>query len=487
MVFSSHIFLFYFLPLVLALYYAWGNPRYRLGLLAVASYGFYAWANPPWALIMFGSTLVDYFCGLGLIRMSGIRRLPGGRWPAIPAGTPRTRGMLTIVVLSVTANLMCLGFFKYYNFTEENLNRVAEALGGAPWLPVLSVVLPVGVSFYTFKSMSYCIDVYRGEAPPMSNFVDFNAFEALFPDLVAGPIIRYGAIESQMRHRTLSAEKFARGVAFFACGMAKKILLANPMGHIADAAFGARELTAPDAWVGAVAYAFQIYFDFSGYSDMAIGLGLMLGFLFINNFDSPYHAASITEFWRRWHISLSTWLRDYLYIPLGGNRRGEARTYLNLMIVMLLGGLWHGASWNFVIWGGIHGVMLAVERAQGKDSLYRRLPHPVRVAVTFAVVCISWVFFRAATLPAAERYVLAMFAGGGDQGVSTDVLRGVMYTPYHLAMLAAAAVVVWSAPQTWQFTRDLSRSRAALCYGLLVASVMVMWTQTSNPFLYFQF
>ena len=210
-----------------------------------------------------------------------------------------------------------LAFFKYYNFTEEILNRVAEALGGREWLPILNVVLPVGVSFYTFKSMSYCIDVYRGEAPPMSNFIDFNAFEAMFPDLVAGPIIRYGAIAAQMRNRVLSSEKFARGVAFFACGMAKKILIANPMGHLADTAFAAHALHTLDAWVGLVGYAFQIYFDFSGYSDMAIGLGLMLGFLFINNFDAPYRAASITEFWRRWHISLSTWLRDYLYIPLG--------------------------------------------------------------------------------------------------------------------------------------------------------------------------
>lgn len=486
MVFSSHIFLFYFLPLVLALYYAWPNKRYRLGLLAIASYSFYAWSNPPWALIMFASTIIDYFCGLGLIQMSGLKKNPDGTWPHIPETTRRTRAMLTIVVMSVTANMTLLAFFKYYNFTEENLNRVAMAFGGREWLPILNVVLPVGVSFYTFKSMSYCIDVYRGEAPPMSNFVEFNAFEAMFPDLVAGPIIRYGAIASQMRNRTLSSEKFARGVAFFACGMAKKILIANPMGHLADTAFGAHSLHVLDAWVGVVGYAFQIYFDFSGYSDMAIGLGLMLGFLFINNFDGPYHAASITEFWRRWHISLSTWLRDYLYIPLGGNRYGEARTYFNLMVVMLLGGLWHGSSWNFVIWGGIQGVMLAFERWQGKDSFYRRLPHVMRVAITFVIVCISWVFFRAATLPAAARFVGALFGIGAD-GMTSDVLRGALYSPYHLIMLAVAAILVWGAPQTWQFTRSLTWSRAAYCFGLLLASVAVMWTQTSNPFLYFQF
>jgi len=487
MVFSSHIFLFYFLPLVLTLYYVWPHPRYRLGLLAIASYGFYAWSNPPWALIMFASTLIDYFCGLGLIWMSGLQKQADGTWPVIPSTTPRTRRMFVIVVLSVSANMALLAFFKYYNFTEENLNRVAAAFGGREWLPVLNVVLPVGVSFYTFKSMSYCIDVYRGEAPPMSNFVEFNAFEAMFPDLVAGPIIRYGAIASQMRRRTLTNEKFARGVAFFACGMAKKILLANPMGHLADTAFDAANLSAVDAWLGVVGYAFQIYFDFSGYSDMAVGLGLMLGFLFINNFQGPYRAASLTEFWRRWHISLSTWLRDYLYIPLGGNRLGEVRTYFNLLTVMLLGGLWHGASWNFVIWGGIHGLMLAFERWQGKNSVYRRLPHAFRVAITFGIVCIAWVFFRAATLPAAARYVTFLFGGGDGDALSTEVLRGVLYSPYHLLVLGLAAVLVWGAPQTWQFTRTLSWPRVAWCYALLIAGILVMWTQTSNPFLYFQF
>jgi alginate O-acetyltransferase complex protein AlgI len=485
-VFSSHIFLFYFLPLVLALYYAIPRNRYRMGLLALMSYGFYSWANPPWALIMFASTVIDYFCGLFLIRASGLRRNADGSWPAIAPSVPRTRSMLLVVAGSIAANMTFLAFFKYYNFTEENLNRVALALGGSEWLPVLSVMLPVGVSFYTFKSMSYCIDVYRGESPPMSNFIDFNAFEAMFPDLVAGPIIRYGAIEEQMRRRTHTVDKFARGVAFFSCGMAKKILLANPMGHVADAAFSAGSLSVADAWAGIVAYAFQIYFDFSGYSDMAVGLGLMFGFLLIRNFDSPYHAASITEFWRRWHISLSTWLRDYLYIPLGGNRRGAARTYLNLMTVMLLGGLWHGASWNFVIWGGIHGLMLAAERAQGKDSLYRRLPHAVRVAVTFVIVCISWVFFRAETLPHAMSYLGAMF-GAAETGRAGQLISAVMYTPYHLAMLATAMCVVWRAPQSWYFTHRLTWPRMATVFLLFVSSVLVMWTQTANPFLYFQF
>jgi alginate O-acetyltransferase complex protein AlgI len=268
--------------------------------------------------------------------------------------------------------------------------------------------------------------------------------------------------------------------------MAKKILLANPMGHIADTAFAAGPLHATDAWFGLFGYAFQIYFDFSGYSDMAVGLALMMGFVLIQNFDSPYKADSITDFWRRWHISLSSWLRDYLYIPLGGNRKGERRTYLNLMAVMLIGGLWHGASWNFVLWGAIHGGMLAFERAQGKDSFYRRLPRPARVGVTFVIVCLSWVFFRAKTLGMAVAYLKSMF-GVGHAGAAADSVAGAIYTPYHGAMFALSILVVWGLPNTWAFTERLSPARAASGMALLAAAVALMWTQTTNPFLYFQF
>src|SRR4051794_9196819 len=396
MVFTSHVFLFSFLPLVLLLYYA-APFRARTLLLAVSSYVFYGWANPIWAVIMFFGCSVDYLCGLALVRLARVPDEPGGLPPVLGPEVPRTRAMRLVLAASIVTNLGLLAAFKYTGFAAENLNAIGHALG---WggrdglLPVLHLVLPVGISFYTFKAMSYVIDVYRGEARPMRRFVDYMCFEAFFPDLVAGPIIRYAAMEEQMRMRQHTLDKFARGVAFFAFGMAKKILLANPMGHIADTAFAAGPLHWYDAWFGVTGYAFQIYFDFSGYSDMAVGLALMMGFVLIQNFDSPYKADSITDFWRRWHISLSTWLRDYLYIPLGGNRKGPARTYVNLMTVMLVGGLWHGASWNFVIWGAIHGGMLGLERAQGKHSFYRRLPHGVRVALTFLVVCLSWVFFR---------------------------------------------------------------------------------------------
>src|SRR5258706_6510881 len=375
MIFSSHIFLFYFLPIVLCLYYILPF-KARTALIAISSYVFYGWANPIWAVIMFFGSSVDYVCGLMLLRLSGLPD-QDGLPPVISRELPRTRKMKAVLAVSIVTNLGLLSVFKYTGFAAENLNALAAALGlGAGLLPVLHLVLPVGISFYTFKAMSYAIDVYRGDPRPMRRFTDYMRFEAFFPDLVAGPIIRYAALEEQMRVRQHTLEKFARGVAFFAFGMAKKILIANPMGHIADAAFAAGPLRAHDAWIGLCGYAFQIYFDFSGYSDMAIGLALMMGFVLIQNFDSPYKSESITDFWRRWHISLSTWLRDYLYVPLGGNRKGPLRTYVNLMTVMLLGGLWHGASWNFVIWGGIHGGVRAGRRA-GREE---RAPPPVSPA-----------------------------------------------------------------------------------------------------------
>ncbi|HVR63776.1 MAG TPA: MBOAT family O-acyltransferase, partial [Polyangia bacterium] len=429
---------------------------------------------------------VDYFCGLALVRYSGLPD-QDGLPPIIGPEIPRTRKMRIVLAVSIVTNMGLLAVFKYTGFAAENVNALGRALGlGDNLVPVLHLVLPVGISFYTFKAMSYAIDVYRGEARPMRRFTDYMCFEAFFPDLVAGPIIRYAALEQQMRERQHTWEKFARGVAFFAFGMAKKILLANPMGHIADTAFAGGSLHVADAWFGIFGYAFQIYFDFSGYSDMAAGLALMMGFVLIQNFDSPYKSDSITDFWRRWHISLSTWLRDYLYIPLGGNRKGSARTYVNLMTVMLLGGLWHGASWNFVIWGLIPGGMLAFERSQGKSSPYRRLPHPVRVGITFVVVCLSWVFFRAKTLGQAVVYFKSML-GLGAATSAADAVAGAMYTPYHGAMFILCAITVWGMPNTWEFTSRLSVRRSVGGMALLALAVLMMWTQTVNPFLYFQF
>jgi alginate O-acetyltransferase complex protein AlgI len=280
--------------------------------------------------------------------------------------------------------------------------------------------------------------------------------------------------------------KFARGVAFFSVGLAKKVLLANPCGKIADMAFGAGALHLVDAWYGVTAYAFQIYFDFSGYSDMAIGLGLMLGFVFPKNFDSPYLSQSMTEFWRRWHISLSTWLRDYLYVPLGGNRKGPLRTYVNLFIVMLLGGLWHGASWNFVVWGGLHGSLLALERMRGKSAAYWKLPSPARVAITFAAVLVTWVFFRAPDLPSAGAY-LASMAGVVTPDPGAALISGVVYQPYYLLTFVAAAVVTWTCPQTWDWSRHLTPLKAVAVGGAFAGATVMLTTQAFNPFIYFIF
>jgi alginate O-acetyltransferase complex protein AlgI len=486
MVFTTHVFLFYFLPLVLLAYYL-APFRARTALIAVSSYVFYGWANPVWALIMFFGCSVDYLCGLALVRMAGLPNDAQGLPPVLGPQVPRTRAMRVVLTVSIVTNLGLLAAFKYTGFVAENVNALARQLGGGErLLPVLHLVLPVGISFYTFKAMSYVIDVYRGDARPMRRFTDYMCFEAFFPDLVAGPIIRYAAMEEQMRLRQHTVEKFARGVAFFAFGMAKKLLIANPMGHIADTAFAAGPLHWYDAWFGLFGYAFQIYFDFSGYSDMAVGLALMMGFVLIQNFDSPYRADSITDFWRRWHISLSTWLRDYLYIPLGGNRLGPRRTYVNLMTVMLLGGLWHGASWNFVLWGAIHGGMLAFERAQGRAGFYRRWPHGLRVATTFLIVCLSWVFFRAKTLGQATTYLASLF-GASHAGAAADAIAGPLYTTYHAGMLGLAALIVWGMPNTWEFTARITVGRAVGGLALLAASIALMWTQTTNPFLYFQF
>jgi alginate O-acetyltransferase complex protein AlgI len=484
MVFSSHLFIFYFVPLVLLLNYVLPF-RYLTLMLVIMSYIFYGWANPVWVLLMFTSSFVDYFCGLALVKFSGLP-LDGPDLPWLPKGERRNRAQKAALAVSMVSNLTILGFFKYFDFAAANITALSAALGWSGGVHLLHVALPIGISFYTFQSMSYAIDVYRGEARPLKRPVDFACFVALFPHQLAGPIIRYWSIAEQFRRRTFTYGQFARGASFFCLGLSKKVLLANPMAHIADQAFAAGTIHWFDAWYGVVAYAFQIYFDFSAYSDIAVGIALMLGFTFTKNFDSPYRATSVTDFWKRWHISLSTWLRDYLYVPLGGNRRGRRRTYVNLMLVMLLGGLWHGASWNFVLWGGLHGGMLGLERARGKQSVYARLPTWLRIAVTFTVVCVSWVFFRAETLPRAWAFLGSMF-GLVSVPFGANALGGTIYAPYHVVMFVVCAIVVWGAPQAWTFTQRLTPSKAAVCLGLFAVSIACLWTQTTNPFLYFQF
>ncbi len=513
MVFSSHLFIFYFLPLALA-GYALLPRRGQHVFLTLASYLFYGWANPLFVVLMLVSSLIDYIAGL----VQAGQFAPGARsrpvpllppiedavrppphwynWLLIPyvvswlrLETPgRTRGQKLALLISLISNLALLGFFKYFNFGIETWNALVTAAGwdAGRWDTLLRITLPLGISFYTFQSMSYAIDVYRGDARAIRHLGDFLCYVAMFPQLVAGPIVRFQDIADQFATHRMTPARFARGVAFFALGLGKKILLANPCGKVADTMFDAGAVGFLDAWQGAVAYAFQIYFDFSGYSDMAIGLALMLGWVFAKNFDSPYISQSITEFWRRWHLSLSTWLRDNLYIPLGGNKLGDDRTYVNLAVVMLLGGLWHGASWNFVIWGGIHGVWLGVERALGKDSLYARLPSVFRVLVTFVIVCFAWVFFRARDLASGLAYCRSMLGFGPEQD-GMDLMAGLTTQPYFLVSMSLAAVVAWACPQTWDFTRRIGWLKAAYVFVVLLVSLAVMETQSFNPFIYFIF
>lgn len=466
MVFSSHVFLFYFLPLVLLVYYL--LPRHRNAFLTFASYVFYGWWEPWFVLLMMTSTVLDFVCGQII---------------SAPGASPFRRRAALIAAISGDVGL--LAFFKYYAFTAENLNRLLQ-LCDAGTLPVFAVILPIGISFYTFESMSYTIDVYRGIVKPARSFSDLACFISLFPHLVAGPIVRYNIIANQLAFREHTVEKFAEGIALFILGFGKKILLANPMGGVADAVFGATAPLASDAWVGAVAYAFQIYFDFSGYSDMALGLARMFGFIIPKNFATPYLSESITEFWRRWHISLSTWLRDYLYVPLGGNRLGRRRTYFNLALVMLIGGLWHGANWTFICWGAYHGVLLALERWHGKRPFYAWMPGSFRVALTFVLVLISWVLFRSADLPHAFAYLAAMF-GLAHTSASSLLLGSEIYTPYNLAILALCAALSFQRFEVYDFTAELTWPKVLILAPLFLLAIAVMFTQTFNPFLYFQF
>lgn len=489
MVFTESIFLFAFLPLVLGIYYALpsgssagraslrsgaavdranSNPlAWRNAWLTLAGFGFYGWFEPWFVLPMAFTCAFDWACGLALGR-SGWK--PGTR--------------RAVLGLSLATNLGLLAVFKYGVFTQENLNRLLQATG-QPGFSILEIAFPIGISFYTFHSMSYVIDVYRGLRPVRSP-LDFACFVSLFPQLVAGPILRYGLLSSQLRERVHSAEKFARGTMLFFLGFAMKILLANPAGEVADAVFAADRPGPTQAWWGVLAYAFQIYFDFNGYSVMALGLGRMIGFELIRNFDAPYHADSITDFWRRWHLSLSGWLKEYLYLPLGGNRRGETRTYANLAVVMLLGGLWHGAAWQFLIWGALHGALLAGERWAGKRPFYRALPKPARVALTFTLILVTWVFFRSEGLGHALSMLGSMF-GLAEPAPQSALIHPLIFRPAQVGLLAVCAVLVVQPVQAVDFAESLSWVKAGGAFLLFLLAVAFMAAQAVNPFLYFQF
>ncbi|MBN1760701.1 MAG: MBOAT family protein [Chitinispirillaceae bacterium] len=474
MVFSSHFFLFYFFPIVLAGYYllpfTWRGLYLRNAFLTVASYVFYGWHEPWFVILMWVSTAVDFTAGKIITR--------SGATPAQKNGA---------LIMSCVANLGMLGFFKYYMFVMGGINTLVSLFGGgSATFAVMQVTLPIGISFYTFQTMSYTIDVWRGEAPPVKNLATFSCFVALFPQLIAGPIVRYVDVAEQLDHRKHTIDIFASGVSLFILGFAKKILLANSAGQVADTVFGADAPTTLTAWWGVLAYHFQIYFDFCGYSDMAVGLGRMFGFEFLKNFNAPYHSVSITDFWRRWHISLSTWIRDYLYIPLGGNRKGIRRTYINLMISFFLCGLWHGAKMTFICWGLFQALFLIIERLRGKKSIYGGLPPFITVIVTNVVVLFGWVLFRAPDLPQALRYWRAMTGTVGSTTAAL-LLQSEVFNLNNVVAMAICALVVWQPVQAFEWVKRRTAVSYVLLALLFLLAVSSMFTQSFNPFLYFQF
>jgi alginate O-acetyltransferase complex protein AlgI len=351
---------------------------------------FYAWWRVDFLGLFAAVTLWNYWIGLK-VGKAGVRTKAAQRW----------------LLLGVAVDLAVLGYFKYANFGVASLDALMVKFGLEPFI-LTHILLPIGISFYTFESISYIIDVYRGDTPATRNLVDFAAFVAIFPHLIAGPVLRFRDLVDQFNNRTHTLDKFSEGCTRFMQGFVKKVFIADTLAAVADHCFALQNPTTGDAWLGALAYTAQLYFDFSGYSDMAIGLGLMMGFRFMENFNQPYISQSITEFWRRWHISLSTWLRDYLYITLGGNRGGTLSTYRNLFLTMLLGGLWHGANWTYIVWGAWHGLWLAIERLLGINAAPKRF-NPVKWFFTFLLVVIGWVIFRADNMDVAMRMYGAMF------------------------------------------------------------------------------
>ena len=466
MLFSSSVFLFLFLPVVLLVYYL-PLRRWRQGqnvFLLLASLGFYAWGEPWFVLVMLGSILANY--GFGL-------------W--VDACKRAGRTCLPPLVAALAVNLGILFVFKYLTFTLGILNR----LGAAFVIP--GIELPIGISFYTFQTMSYTIDVYRDDAKVQRSLVNFGTFVTLFPQLIAGPIIKYKDLGDQIDHRTHSPEQFASGVQIFVVGLAKKVLLANNIGKLWDTilALPAGELTTAGAWLGVAAFAFQLYFDFSGYSDMAVGLGRMLGFEFMRNFNYPYIAKSVTEFWRRWHISLGTWFREYLYIPLGGNRVSKPRLFFNLLVVWAATGIWHGASWNFLIWGLYFAVLLILEKAfLGK--LLQKLPAALQHLYTLFLVLVSWAIFAVEDFGHMGAYLKAMFGLGG--GLTNDNVSYYFFSFLPMLIIAAVASTPLAA-KLWK--RLPEKPRLALLPILLLAGLLFstayLVDATYNPFLYFRF
>lgn len=465
MLFSSIISIYKFIPIVLTLYYLlpkkWRNP-----LLFIANMFFYGWGEPIYIFLMLFSILINFINGYFVYKHLSDKK--------------KARVFL---ILNAVFNVALLGFFKYYNFFAENLNNLSFIS-----LPELNLPLPIGISFYTFQMLSYPIDIYRGDAECESSIINFGTYVALFPQLIAGPIVRYKDISKQLRHRKENISDFNSGVKVFIIGLAKKVLIANNVGLIWKyySGLAPASVTVLGAWIGILAFYFQIYFDFSGYSDMAIGLGRMFGLEFKINFDYPYTSRSITEFWRRWHMSLGTWFRDYVYIPLGGNRLGLKRQIINILIVWGLTGIWHGANWNFLAWGLYFGILIILEKIFLLRVL-ERLPHIFRYIYTVFLVMLSWVIFECTDLGAGLTYAGSLFA----------VWNNELYTPMdlfnlkaNLLLLLIAAVCSTPLPKKTFKGLDIKVQDILAPLGataLFLLSTAYLIDSSYNPFLYFRF
>ncbi|RKQ27503.1 MULTISPECIES: MBOAT family O-acyltransferase [Clostridia] len=470
MLFSSITFLFIFLPLTLLLYYLVPF-RMKNYVMLAASLIFYAWGEPVYIILMILSIILNYFCGQDIYEKRD-----------------NARAMKMSLMFGVVMNLLILGFFKYYGLLMDTINAILPID-----IPYRVLALPIGISFYTFQAMSYLIDVYRKEVKPQENILYFALYISMFPQLIAGPIVRYIDIEEQLKERSINSTKFGEGAMYFIRGLAKKVVLANTFGSVYEqvAAMQMGSFSTLTAWVGAIAYAFQIYFDFGGYSDMAIGLGKMFGFEFLPNFNYPYIAKSITDFWRRWHISLSTWFREYVYIPLGGNRCTPSRHILNLLIVWMLTGLWHGAQWNFMFWGLYYGVILILEKYLWGSKI-EKLPSAVQHIYAFVLVLFGWVFFFSPTLGYAGQYLKVMF-GIGANGIFDKQGFFMIFTNWLLIVIAILA----SAPRgykllkkitgCWQSEEVRAIVTCAVYIAMFLLCIAFLVTETYNPFLYFRF
>lgn len=467
MLFNSYVFILAFLPLFLLVWWrGFKDVRFRFGALVAFSYIFYGYWDWRFTLLMLFSTIVDYIAGLKL------------------DASPTDRGRKLWLTVSMVTNLSVLAGFKYFNFGVENLAHLLGWVGHDVSWSAFDIILPVGISFYTFQSMSYTIDIYKGDARPTKDFISFAAYVSMFPQLVAGPIVRYSELDEQLRDvpEKLTAPYALLGLQFFIVGLAKKLFIAD---RLAVGPTGADSLFALGTnmdffagWLAALTYTGQIYFDFSAYSDMAVGLGLLLGFKLPQNFDSPYKSKSISEFWRRWHMTFSFWLRDYLYISLGGSRGGKLKTMRNLVITMFLGGLWHGASWTFVAWGLYHGLLLVVNH-MWRDAKIWKMPALLGTAITFLSVVVGWVFFRAETFAKATSIFVGM------AGLNGFDLSFAWVAKLKFVFAFAALGVAFFMPNSWQLPVASKRWQVILLGVLFAACILSL--DKKSPFLYFQF